>query len=118
MIQQHTTDVAGTPVRWLEQGSGTPVVLVHGIPTSPALWRHVMPRLQDMRVLAFEMTGYGQSIPAGRDRDLSVGAQGGPAQRLAALTWTSNGPSWSGTTSAAASCTSPRSGSPSAALGC
>ena len=79
MIQEHTADVAGTPVRWLEQGAGTetdpPVVLVHGIPTSPALWRHVMPRLTGMRVLALEMTGYGQSIPAGRDSDLSVGAQ-------------------------------------------
>ncbi len=75
MISEHTVDVAGTPVRWLEQGTGLPVVLVHGIPTSPALWRHVLPRLTGMRVLAFEMTGYGQSIPAGRDRDISVGAQ-------------------------------------------
>ena len=75
MISEHTADVAGTPVRWLEQGTGLPVVLVHGIPTSPALWRHVLPRLTGMRVLAFEMTGYGESIPAGRDRDISVGAQ-------------------------------------------
>ncbi len=75
MVSEHTADVAGTPVRWLEQGTGLPVVLVHGIPTSPALWRHVLPRLTGMRVLAFEMTGYGESIPAGRDRDISVGAQ-------------------------------------------
>jgi len=75
MISEHTVDVAGTPVRWLEQGTGLPVALVHGIPTSPALWRHVLPRLTGMRVLAFEMTGYGESIPAGRDRDISVGAQ-------------------------------------------
>jgi len=75
MISEHTADVDGTPVRWLEQGTGLPVVLVHGIPTSPALWRHVLPQLTGMRVLAFEMTGYGQSIPAGRGRDISVGAQ-------------------------------------------
>lgn len=75
MVSEHTADVAGTPVRWLEQGTGLPVVLVHGIPTSPALWRHVLPRLTGMRVLAFEMTGYGESIPDGRDRDISVGAQ-------------------------------------------
>jgi len=75
MISEHTVDVAGTPVRWLEQGTGLPVALVHGIPTSPALWRHVLPRLTGMRVLAFEMTGYGESIPAGRDRDISVSAQ-------------------------------------------
>ena len=74
-LQVRTATVDGTPLRWLEQGTGTPVVLVHGIPTSPALWRHVAPRLTGMRVLAFEMTGYGESIPAGRGRDLSVSAQ-------------------------------------------
>jgi len=77
VISEHTADVDGTPVRWLEQGTGLPVVLVHGIPTSPMLWRHVLPRLNGMRVLALEMTGYGNSIPAGRDRDISVGAQAG-----------------------------------------
>ncbi len=78
MIEERTAEVAGTPVRWLEQGgdaAGLPVVLVHGIPTSPALWRHVLPQLTGLRVLALEMTGYGQSIPAGRTRDISVGAQ-------------------------------------------
>jgi pimeloyl-ACP methyl ester carboxylesterase len=74
-METRTATVDGTPVRWLEQGSGPPVVLVHGIPTSPALWRHVVPLLPDLRVLAFEMTGYGESIPAGRDRDVSLSAQ-------------------------------------------
>lgn len=40
-------------------------MLVHGIPTS-ALSRHVMARLSGLRVLALEMTGYGDSIPAGQ----------------------------------------------------
>jgi pimeloyl-ACP methyl ester carboxylesterase len=74
-VQARTTTIDRTPVRWLEQGTGAPVVLVHGIPTSPALWRHVVPRLPDLRVLAFEMTGYGESIPAGKDADLSLSAQ-------------------------------------------
>ena len=74
-MQSRTATIDGTPIRWLEQGAGTPVVLVHGIPTSPALWRHVVPLLPDLRVLALEMTGYGDSIPAGRDRDVSVSAQ-------------------------------------------
>ncbi len=74
-MQARTITLDDTPVRWLEQGSGPPVVLVHGIPTSPALWRHVVPLLPDLRLLAFEMTGYGDSIPAGKDRDLSIGAQ-------------------------------------------
>ncbi len=74
-MQEHSTTVDGTTVRWLERGVGTPVVLVHGIPTSPTLWRHVVPRLADMRVLALEMTGYGQSIAAGASCDISVAAQ-------------------------------------------
>jgi hypothetical protein len=78
-----TATIGDTPIRWLEQdGDGTPIVLVHGIPTSPALWRHVTPRLNRHRILAFEMTGYGESIPAGTDRDISVSAH---ADRL--LAW-------------------------------
>ena len=80
-MQERTATVGDVPVRWLEQGSGTPVVLVHGIPTSPVLWRHVAPRLEGVRVLALEMLGYGDSIPAGRGRDLSLSAQ---ADRLIA----------------------------------
>jgi pimeloyl-ACP methyl ester carboxylesterase len=80
---ERTASIGEVPVRWLEQdGEGVPVVLVHGIPTSPALWRRVLPRLTGLRVVAFEMTGYGDSIPAGQGRDISVGAQ---ADRL--LAW-------------------------------
>ena len=53
MDERHAT-VNGIEMRWLERGAGTPVVLVHGIPTSPELWRHVMPRLR-ARALAWEM---------------------------------------------------------------
>ena len=48
---------------------------IRGIPTNPALWRHVLPRVRGGRCLAFEMVGYGESIPAGRDRDISVAGQ-------------------------------------------
>jgi hypothetical protein len=39
------------------------------------LWRHVLPQVRGGRLLAFEMVGYGESIPAGRDRDISVARQ-------------------------------------------
>ena len=71
----------GETVRWLEYGEGSPVVLVHGIPTSPQLWRHVMPLVRG-RSLAFEMAGYGTSIPEGGGRDLGLTSQ---AERL--LRW-------------------------------
>lgn len=68
-------DVGGIRMRWEEHGSGMPVVLVHGIPTSPRLWRKVMPLVEGARLMAWEMVGYGRSIPAGRARDISVGRQ-------------------------------------------
>ncbi|MBW3550289.1 MAG: alpha/beta fold hydrolase [Proteobacteria bacterium] len=64
-------------MQWDECGSGIPVVLVHGIPTSPRLWRKVMPLVGGARLLAWEMVGFGRSIPQGRGRDISVRAQAG-----------------------------------------
>ncbi|AOT03270.1 hypothetical protein ASPU41_07885 [Arthrobacter sp. U41] len=60
--------------RWAERGTRAPVILIHGIPTSPRLWRHVMP-LVEGRCLAWEMPGYGSSIPRGAHQDLSLSAQ-------------------------------------------
>lgn len=68
-------EVEGIRMSWLEEGEGQPVILLHGIPTSPELWRYVIPRLKGVRVLAWEMVGYGQSIEEGRDRDLSIARQ-------------------------------------------
>jgi pimeloyl-ACP methyl ester carboxylesterase len=74
-VQEQQATIRGVPMRWTEEGEGFPVVLLHGIPTSPALWRHVMPQVRGGRCLAFELVGYGDSIPAGRDRDISVARQ-------------------------------------------
>lgn len=68
-------DIHGVAMRWLEWGAGPPVVLLHGIPTSPEPWRHVAPRVADARLLAWEMVGYGRSWRAGADRDISLRAQ-------------------------------------------
>ncbi|WP_116040408.1 alpha/beta fold hydrolase [Amycolatopsis palatopharyngis] len=70
-----SSHVGTMPMRWIEEGEGTPVVFVHGIPTSPELWRHVIPLVPGARGLAWEMVGYGGSIPAGADRDVSVARQ-------------------------------------------
>ena len=73
-MESKTVTVRGITMRWEEHGAGSPVVLVHGIPTCPGLWRHVTPLVQG-RALAFEMVGYGRSIPEGRHRDISVARQ-------------------------------------------
>ena len=74
-MKSNHRDINGIPMRWEEHGVGAPVVFVHGIPTTPALWRHVVPLVRSARSLAWEMTGYGDSIPAGRGRHLSVSRQ-------------------------------------------
>lgn len=62
-------------MRWLEAGAGKPVIFLHGLPTSPELWRHVIPLVTGARCLAWEMVGYGASIPEGHGRDISVARQ-------------------------------------------
>jgi pimeloyl-ACP methyl ester carboxylesterase len=74
-MHSHTTTVDNIEMRWEETGAGEPLILVHGIPTCPALWRDVVPHLEGRRVLAWEMPGYGASIPQGVDNDISISAQ-------------------------------------------
>ncbi|MCW8193752.1 alpha/beta fold hydrolase [Proteobacteria bacterium 005FR1] len=78
-MEMHTVEVANKQIHWLEEGSGFPVVFIHGIPTSPLLWRHVIPRIKNARCLAFEMLGYGESMDEARGngelRNISVSQQ-------------------------------------------
>lgn len=74
-MDERRATVDGIEMRWLEAGTGRPVVLVHGIPTSPELWRDVIPLIEDARVMAWEMVGYGESMAAGAGRDISVDRQ-------------------------------------------
>lgn len=82
-LRERRASVDGVAHRWLARDDDrldgapgpAPVVLVHGLPTGPWLWRHVARWLGDRPVLAWEMTGYGGSIAAGRGRDLSLSAQ-------------------------------------------
>ncbi len=73
-MQPKFVEAQGVRMRWEESGEGPPAVFVHGIPTSPRLWRHVMPMVEG-RALAWEMVGYGDSIREGWDRDISVSRQ-------------------------------------------
>ncbi len=44
-----------------ETGTGTPIVLLHGNPSSSHSWRHVRPHLGDGRLLAPDLIGMGRS---------------------------------------------------------
>jgi hypothetical protein len=50
-------------VRTVETGSGTPVVLMHGITLCAAAWAPLLPRLESVRAIALDMPGHGGSSP-------------------------------------------------------
>lgn len=56
------TDVLGTTMAYWDEGTGPPVVLLHGNPTSKLLWRDLVPHLADgHRVIAPDLVGMGES---------------------------------------------------------
>src|SRR5215210_4510726 len=57
-----TVEAAGLRLAYREQGEGSPVLLLHGWPTSSFLWRNVMPPIaQGNRVVAIDLPGFGAS---------------------------------------------------------
>jgi pimeloyl-ACP methyl ester carboxylesterase len=76
----------GLTVAYRELGSGSPILLLHGWPTSSSLWRHVMPRLAEQnRVVALDLPGFGASDkPAGVRYDFALFEQAidGVVERL------------------------------------
>lgn len=59
--------VNGKKIAYVEEGSGDPIVLLHGNPTSSFLWRNVIPELvQSGRVIVPDLIGQGDSekLPA------------------------------------------------------
>jgi len=59
--------VAGKQIAYVEEGSGDPIVLLHGNPTSSFLWRNIIPELTDLgRVIVPDLIGQGDSdkLPA------------------------------------------------------
>ena len=65
--QKKFADVNGRQIAYIEQGSGDPIVLLHGNPTSSFLWRNVLPELTASgRVIVPDLIGHGDSakLPA------------------------------------------------------
>jgi len=55
--------VGEVTLRVVEEGTGYPVLLLHGFPDSARLWRHQIPALRDAgyRVIAPDLRGFGES---------------------------------------------------------
>jgi len=69
---------------YLDEGAGPAVVLLHGFPTSSALWREFVPLLAGrFRVIAPDLIGSGDSVPADR-ATLDLGSQAAAVRALLA----------------------------------
>lgn len=55
-------DVHGSKMHYVEEGTGDPILFLHGNPTSSYLWRNVIPYLSKHgRAIAPDLIGYGKS---------------------------------------------------------
>ena len=62
--EKQTATVLGTTMAYVDVGTGDPIVLLHGNPTSSYLWREVIPQLAGLgRCIAPDLVGMGDSEP-------------------------------------------------------
>ena len=70
--QKKRATVLGRSMAYVEAGTGDPIVLLHGNPTSSYLWRNIIPHLEGQgRCIAPDLIGMGDSDklePSGPDR--------------------------------------------------
>jgi pimeloyl-ACP methyl ester carboxylesterase len=73
-------DIDGVTTYYEESGSGPPLVLVHGLGASTALWSKVAPPLaEEFRVVAYDIRGSGRTPASG---DMTLDALVGDLRRL------------------------------------
>lgn len=58
----HYVDVLESKIHYIVEGSGDPILFLHGVPTSSYLWRNVIPHLSSLgRCIAIDLIGFGKS---------------------------------------------------------
>lgn len=58
----HYVDVHGSQIHYIEEGSGDPILFLHGSPTSSYLWRNIIPHVKPYgRCIAMDLIGMGKS---------------------------------------------------------
>lgn len=74
-IKENYTYINGHKIAFREQGTGSPVFLIHGIPTNSLMWRNIIPILgKTHRVIAPDLLNYGLSAKP-KTADVSINAQ-------------------------------------------
>lgn len=65
--------VNGHNIHYVEQGSGQPVLFIHGCPTSSYLWRNIIPFVSSsQRAIAFDLIAMGQSDKPAQAQDFAA----------------------------------------------
>lgn len=61
--ESHYVEILDSRIHYVDTGgSGSPVVMIHGLPTWSYLWRNVIPHLEGKhRVVALDLIGFGKS---------------------------------------------------------
>ncbi|HLI11127.1 MAG TPA: haloalkane dehalogenase [Alphaproteobacteria bacterium] len=70
-FERKSVGVLDSEMEFVDEGTGAPVVFLHGNPTSPYLWRNIIPRVAALgRCLAPDLVGMGRSsrMPSGSYR--------------------------------------------------
>ena len=61
-FESHYVEVEGSRMHYVEEGTGDPILFLHGNPTSSYLWRNVIPHLSAQgRCIAPDLVGFGKS---------------------------------------------------------
>jgi haloalkane dehalogenase len=83
-FEPHYVEQEGLRMHYLDEGSGAPVLLLHGEPTWAYLYRKLIPRLSSVaRVLAPDYFGFGRSDKPTRAADYSYDFHYGSIERFA-----------------------------------
>lgn len=72
-FDKSSVNIDGQKLAYIDVGEGTPIVMLHGNPTSSFLWRNIIPHLNDLgRVIVPDLIGHGDSdklpVSMGPDR--------------------------------------------------
>ena len=61
-FESRYVEVHGSKIHYVEEGSGDPVLFLHGQPTSSYLWRNVIPHVSTLaRAIAMDNIGFSRS---------------------------------------------------------
>jgi haloalkane dehalogenase len=60
--ESHYVDILGSRMHYIEAGSGSPILFLHGNPTWSYTWRNIIPHLSSLgRCIAPDLIGFGRS---------------------------------------------------------